>query len=252
MVAMQGVRGTSQAEIETMANVIILFDSLEIIKLNKSPLYLVIKGKFLIKYLVNIIPQYSSGRYSIDLVIHLYKLIDNEECSIASIGIEYDGHVAHYVESNIKRSYIRDANIISNNGIPLFKISPEQKNNIEFVRKSIKKYFKNQIRKISRIQKNTVSDIISHVTSYDETKAILEKECPVCYGIGSLANQFCPICNGIGRVSNAHLKSIDISKYSGFDCPECSVVSSCKICKGKGWIDRDSAIEWQKKHYKKD
>ena len=237
LVSMQGVNGTSQAEIEVVANIIGIFDKLEINKLIDSPRSIVIQGIYLKDYFVEIKPQYKVATYSIDLAIFLY-CKDNK---IASVGIEYDGHISHYVESNIKKAYKRDLTVLSNSDLPLIKISPEQKKNISDITKNIKKYFKHKIRDFKKFKKSLLRNFVSkHLTK-------LVNECPVCEGVGSLANNFCPECEGVGRIEK---RKIDLSRYSSFDCPECMGNSTnCKTCIGKGWINRDAAVQWQKKHY---
>ncbi len=245
LVGMQGVKGTSHSEIEVVANLISLFTSLKIRKITQSPRSLVIQGNYLKDYFVEIIPQYASGKYSIDLVVKLF--VSKSNLQIASIGIEYDGHDAHYVESNIKKSYKRDSDILANEGIPLIKISPEQKKEIDPTRKNISKYLKHRIRDFENGQKHAVKNRAEYVGLTKKSCSGFRRECPVCEGLGSLANVYCPTCNGIGRIGK---EIIDPSMYSYFNCPDChaSKSSFCRTCLGKQWIDRDKAIEWQKRH----
>ncbi|ADC63996.1 hypothetical protein [Allochromatium vinosum] len=242
LVGMQGVKNTSQAEIEVVANIISIFDTLTVENIEESPRSVVINGTYLKSYVVEIIPQYLSHKYSIDLVMVLY--LSGRTVRIASLGVEYDGHDAHYIEHKIKKSYRRDSEILGSSGIPLIKLSPEQKDNLAETKKNIRKYFKHKIKEYEAIKTHTLSKCIRDNRICTER---LTYVCLVCEGLGSLANVFCSECDGVGRTNNVN---IDLTKHECFDCPDCKLTKarSCRTCLGRGWLDREKAIAWQRRH----
>ncbi|EGQ8156570.1 hypothetical protein [Vibrio alginolyticus] len=247
LISLQGVEKTSQAEIEVIANIISQFKPLEIVDIQESPRHIFLCGNFK-KHYVYIEPQYKvlninpkAQPWSIDLVLKLQRKIGSDLVEIASIGIEYDGHVSHYVESNIKSTYKRDVEIIAKNGIQSLRISPELwKKNFQDIKKAIKKYFEHQIRIIENVQLSTMNALDS-----SQNDSVYDTTCPVCLGESVIALELCPACSGVGRVSCKTY--INLDDYNIFDCPECQhrrvQSKSCIICIGKGYISREKALE---------
>ncbi len=247
LISLQGVEKTSQAEIEVIANIISQFSDIKIFSFKDKPREIAFIGKAFKRHKVKILPQYKVAKYNknhqpwaIDLVLELMRPIGDEFVKIASLGVEYDGYPAHYVESKIKSTYNRDTNILAQSGIFSIRISPESwKNDPENIKKSIKKYFEHKIKEIETIQRKTLLVVDRKPRKY--------AECPICLGERVLANDFCPVCKGLGSVYADQLVNIDESEYIHFDCPDCKGKrATCHLCHGNGYIDREKAIEWQK------
>lgn len=255
LISLQGVEKTSQAEIEVIASLISQFSPLEIDNFQNSPRRITLKGQFPNGHIVYIEPQYKVGNinpkaqpWAIDLVLRLNRWIGQDLVEIAAIGIEYDGHIAHYVESKIKSTYKRDAIITSNEGFQSLRISPEQwKSSKEDLKKAIKKYFEHHIKKIEKVQLSTINAQDFNKLIYEnenENEVISTVTCPLCNGRGSLAGEDCPICNGMGSVKRYIAAKVNLSNYEKFTCPDCrSIKLDCKTCNDEGSISREKALE---------
>lgn len=245
---------TSQKEIDVISRLIEQFKPLKVEVFSDTPKKVIIGGYGPKKHhRVEIIPQFKvknpfpKGRiWSMDLVINLYRHIDLQYIEICSIGIEYDGDPSHYLESGIKKAYLRDSSIASDKLIQPIRICPDDwKKDQKYFITVIKKYFEKSIQRAEKIQYHTVKGLIG-ATKVESQKPRLEK-CPICIGEGVLALDLCPVCKGIGGISHLLVRTIDISNYDEFDCPECTIKkrpsSSCRTCIGRGFISRDKAIE---------
>lgn len=251
LISLQGVERTSQAEIEVIAKLITQFSPIKIEEFIASPRYITLGGQGTKGHYVKIFPQYKvknintkAQSWAIDLVLELHRAIGSDLVCIASIGVEYDGHPAHYVESNIKNTYQRDIGIVSESGIFSIRISPEKWKKDESVfKKAIKKYFEHQVKIIENVQSRTINTF----TAFEKNKNLNIKkfvQCPVCNGNRSLANDFCPVCQGMGSVTPKLANKVNISEYEQFACPDCNGYNSmCITCLGFGFIDRDKAIK---------
>lgn len=150
----------SAKEVDMIAEMLSLFLDVRIYSTRTNPRQVIFKGVHK-NICIRMHPQYIikkpkdhphySGKnnspnnyWAIDLAIEL--LINNFR--LAVLGIEYDGHVAHYVESNIKRSYIRDWGIFSVEGFVPLRISPDQwKLHSEWYKKVILKHLDREAKK---------------------------------------------------------------------------------------------------------
>lgn len=150
----------SANEIDMIAEMLSLFLNVEIYSARTNPRQVVFEGLHN-NACIRIHPQYiikkpkdhphhsgkkdsPSNYWAIDLAIEL--LFNNFR--LAVLGIEYDGHAAHYVESNIKRSHIRDWGIFSAEGFTPLRISPDQwKIHLEWYKKTILKHLDREIKK---------------------------------------------------------------------------------------------------------
>jgi len=255
LISLQGVERTSQAEIEVIASLISQFSPLEIDFFQNSPRRITLKGQFTQGHTVCIDPQYKVDNinpknqpWAIDLVLRLNRLIGQDSVEIAAIGIEYDGHISHYVESKIKDTYKRDSAITRNEGFQLLRISPELwKSSKEDLKKTIKKFFEYHIRKIEKVQLSTINaqqfkNFIHENENENELTPTLT--CPLCNGRGRLAGEDCPICNRMGSVKKHIAAKVNLSNYETFTCPDCRGIQlDCKICNGEGSISREKALE---------
>lgn len=253
LISLQGAENTSQAEIEVIASLISQFSPLEIDNFQNSPRRITLRGQFLQGHVVYIEPQYKVDNinpkaqpWAIDLVLRLHRWIGQDLVEIAAIGIEYDGHISHYVESKIKSTYKRDSIITSNEGFQLLRISPEQwKSSKEDLKKAIKKYFEYHIKKIEKVQLSTINAQSSNYFIHEnENELTLTVTCPLCNGRGSLAGEDCSICNGMGSVKRYISEKVNLSNYEKFTCPDCRAIKlDCKTCNGEGSISREKALE---------
>lgn len=243
LISLQGVEKTSQTEIEVIANLISQFQPLEIVDFHESPRRVVLRGKVSKGHVVYIEPQYKVANrnpkaqpWAIDLVLTLFRKIDRDLTEIASIGVEYDGHISHYVESKVKSTYKREVSIVSDTGIQTLRVSPELwKSDAESIKKAIKKYFKRCIKIIDNVQLST----INAQNEFSSTTT-----CPICNGRCRLAEEDCPACNGMGAVKESVAEKLDLSDYEEFKCHDCRGISlDCHTCGGSGTISREKALE---------
>ncbi len=253
LISLQGVGNTSQSEIEVISNLISQFNPLNILSFQESPQQISFSGRFSKGHIVHIEPQYKienrnpkAQPWAIDLVLKLYRKIGQDMVEIAVIGVEYDGHISHYVESKIKGTYKRDAAIISDKGIQSLRISPELwRGDAEDLKKAIKKYFEHQIRKIEKVQLSTLNAqvLISSISKF-QTEDLSTTTCPICNGRCYLAREECPACKGMGSIKKHVAKAINLSDYDNLTCPDCrGITLDCDTCKGLGTISREKALE---------
>lgn len=244
LVSLKDTEQTSFAELEVIANLISQFSPIQIVDSN----HLILSGKGSKGHSVKIIPQYKvknsiykSHPWAIDLVIELHRKIGFEIVKIASIGVEYDGYPTHFLENNVKRTYLRDTAIASNEGILSIRISPDAwKKDPNQFKLAVKKYFEHQIKITEKIQSSTVN-IARLEPSITETLTT----CPICNGSCKLAGDDCELCNGMGTVKQSLADSIDISGYDKITCPECRNISlDCDTCNGNGFISREKALSF--------
>ncbi|MFH4371216.1 hypothetical protein [Vibrio alginolyticus] len=252
LVSLKHFEQTSLKEIEVISFLIEQFKPLIIEEFIDSPREnrsVLIVGKMKVHHKVEIIPQlrvenpFPKGRvWSIDLTIKLFRFIGEQYVEIGAVGIEYDGDSSHYLESGVKRAYLRDSHIATEN-IHIIRISPDAwKKDKGYFKKTIKKYFENKIHRTEEIQLLTVKSLNNE---HSKSKPSGSSDCPVCVGGGYLALDFCPVCGGLGKVECG--QSINLDDYESIECPECQKLSylnsSCRTCIGAGYISRDKAIE---------
>jgi hypothetical protein len=252
LVSLQGIERTSRKEIEVIANLISQFSPIEIVTFDLNPRRIILSGKASKGHSVKIIPQYKiknvnphAQDWAIDLVIELYRTIGSDTIKIASIGIEYDGHISHYVESKVKRTYKRDVEIVSREGVFSIRISPESwKENPGTIKKAIKKFFENQIKVIDNVQTSTINtlNLLEEVDDLDDIN-LVTCTCPICLGRGKLAGDDCSVCKGMGSVKEKEAKYIDLENHDRFTCPDCnSITLDCFTCNDTGYLNREKAL----------
>lgn len=247
---------TSQREVGVVAELIEQFNPVEIKEFTENPNKITLTGYGPKLHKVEIAPQFKvenpfpNGRtWSLDLVIKLYRKIGGDHIEICAINVEYDGDPSHYLESSVKKSYMRDSSIASELSIQTIRISPDAwKKDQKYFVKAIKKIFEHSIKTIEKVQRHTINNIQTHSAFLNESKRV---ECPICIGEGMLADEFCPLCKGLGVVNKSLTLNLDLSDFEFIDCPECKKRNEfnriCKICIGTGSISRDKAIEIAKK-----
>lgn len=257
LISLQGVEKASQAEIEVIANLIAQFKPIKIMDLQETPRRVTLSGKYTDNYSIRMVPQYKVANaktraqpWAVDLVIELY-LLTGEECvKISSIGIEYDGYPAHYVESNIKATYLRDSCILGEEGISFIRISPDLwKKDPEVFKKAIRKYLSRQVKTVEKVQYHTKNECIRSMGAkyvYEaKVRLLCYVECPICEGACFLPDEPCPICGGYGKVTKNVADNIDYLEYERFSCPTCKskISKRCHKCGGSGTISRENAIK---------
>ncbi|EPM1554527.1 hypothetical protein L4O92_005536, partial [Pseudomonas aeruginosa] len=200
---------------------------------------------------LTISPQYkvkntspNSQPWAVDLVLHLNRIIGQDTIRVSSLGIEYDGYPSHYIESNIKKTYLRDTAIASESGIQSIRISPESwKRDPDFFKKAIRKYFNHSIKTVDQIQLSTLKvtkePYLKRCTDDIEDQRLIK--CPLCNGRGELARSECPICRGMCSITESVARIIDISEYDEFPCPNCQGIN-CSTCRGVEVITREKAL----------
>ncbi|MFY8326328.1 hypothetical protein [Pseudoalteromonas sp. ZZD1] len=244
LVNLKGTEQTSFAELEVIANLISQFRPLQIVDLSQ----LILSGKGSKGHTVKIIPQYkvknsinNSHPWAIDIVIELHRKIGFEIVKIASIGVEYDGYPTHFLENNIKKTYLRDTAIASDEGILSIRISQDAwKKDPNQFKIAIKKYFEHQIKIAEQVQSSTVN-----VTRLDQSITETLTTCPICNGCCKLAGDDCEFCHGMGSVKQSLADSVDLAEYDQITCPKCRNISlDCDLCNGNGFISRDKALSF--------
>ncbi len=254
LISLQGSEQTSQAEIEVIANLITQFQPIKISEFQETPRHITLEGHLDNWHPLTISPQYkiqntspNSQPWAIDLALHLNRIIGQDTIRVSSLGIEYDGYPSHYIESNIKKTYLRDTAISSESGIQSIRISPESwKRDPDFFKKAIKKYFNHSIKTVDQIQLSTIkatkeSDLKRYTNDIEDQRLT---KCIVCNGRGELAGSECPICRGMCSILESTARKIDISEYDKFPCPSCKGIN-CSACRGSGVITREKAISWK-------
>ncbi|HCF2356998.1 TPA: zinc finger-like domain-containing protein [Pseudomonas aeruginosa] len=251
LISLQGSDQTSQAEIEVIAVLIAQFQPIKISSFQETPRHITLEGYLDSGHPLTISPQYkvkntspNSQPWAVDLVLHLNRIIGQDTIRVSSLGIEYDGYPSHYIESNIKKTYLRDTAIASESGIQSIRISPESwKRDPDFFKKAIRKYFNHSIKTVDQIQLSTLK-----VTKEPYLKRCTDDigdqrliKCPLCNGRGELARSECPICRGMCSITESVARIIDISEYDEFPCPNCQGIN-CSTCRGVEVITREKAL----------
>lgn len=137
-VALVGMQGrTSRAEIDVIAEIIRPFKPFRIHSYRAQPRKIVLEGFGPEGHIIRIHPQYAilqpeilstspkQQYWWVDLAVELHRKFKNDLVRIAVVGFEYDGHDAHYLESKIKKSYVRDVGIMYQEGFQPMHIAPE-------------------------------------------------------------------------------------------------------------------------------
>lgn len=252
LISLQGESQTSQKEMEVIAELVKQFVPLKIEEYVESPRKLILSGKGAKKHSVLISPQFKiknsnpkAPSWSVDLVIELFRSVGVESIKIGALGIEYDGHPSHYVETGVQKAYKRDMHIAATEGIQLIRISPSDwDDNPGQYSKAIKKYFDRKIFDAENIQKATVR-LIQNLLPPSGGELV---KCPICEGLFSLAGDFCPFCKGVGSVKRMAAENVRIEDFHSFDCHKCSLSSSkCELCLGSGSVSLARAIAERKK-----
>ncbi len=252
LVSLKHFEMTSIKEIEVISQLIEQFKPLSVSAFIDNPpnaRKVLISGRMEKHHKIEILPQlkvknpFPKGRqWSIDLTIKLYRLIGRQYVEIGAVGIEYDGDNSHYLESGVKKAYLRDSHIATEN-IQIIRISPDAWDaDSNYFKKTIKKFFENKIKFAEKIQSHTIKSIKG---SSKSLSASAFNKCPICIGEGVLASEFCPACSGVGKIPKG--KVVNPDEYEEFDCPECKQLSlpksSCRTCVGTGCISREKALE---------
>ena len=253
LISLQGIEKTSQAEIEVISDIISQFDPLAIYSFQKVPRHIVLCSQAFKGHLLYIEPQYkvknSNPKYqpwAIDLVLKLYRKIGQNEDQIGVLGVEYDGHISHYVESKVKTTYQRDISIIDSESIPCIRISPTHwKTSSNDIKKTIKRYFEHKIKTIDTIQLSTIkAEKLNSPITKNHNELLTDTTCPICNGRCQLAREDCPICKGMGSIKKHVLLEINVSDYASFKCPDCwGIELDCSTCGGEGFISREKALD---------
>lgn len=249
-------KNSSKDEITFIVYVLSVFKPLQF-DCDKKMFHGVLSEKFkvLIKLQSKVQNPKTKKYWSIDATIEVMDLANH---SICKIGLEYDGHDSHFIESKVKKQNVRDLTIAEVEGIFCFRVNPDMVktlNDKKNIARSIKnilirytsgffKYFKVMHEEFK------VNNECLTTSSTSFVKNIGAFECPLCEGFTKLGNDFCIECGGTGFAS-IPLK-VSKNEYSEleFDCPECPSpkhpYKQCKICKGNGVIDRIAAISYEK------
>ncbi|MCV4285659.1 hypothetical protein [Pseudomonas capsici] len=251
LISLQGESQTSHKEIEVIAELVKQFVPLKLEKYVESPRKLILSGQGARKHSVIISPQFKiknsnpkAPSWSVDLVIELFRSVGVESIKIGALGIEYDGHPSHYLETGIQKAYKRDMHIAVTEGIQLIRISPSDwDDDPSQYSKAIKKYCDRKIFDAEYIQKATVR-LIQNFLPPTGGELV---ECPVCEGLCSLAGDFCPFCKGVGSVKRMAAENVRIEDFHSLECHKCSLISlKCKLCLGSGSVSLAKAIDEQK------
>lgn len=128
---------SSARELDMIADILASFSDLSIYSVRHEPRQVVFDGvykgfvvRFWPQYIVkkpNDHPMFSvkmpqSNFWAIDFAIEVLRC----DFRIAVIAIEYDGHPNHYIESGIKKSYLRDWGIFDSEGFVPLRVAPDQ------------------------------------------------------------------------------------------------------------------------------
>lgn len=256
LVSMQGFRGTSQEEIKFISELISDYQPLSIRHYSESPKSLIIEGVFAGAYPVYIYPQYevcqpdsfrnTKGKnWSVDVVLKLYTKIGDEPHQIAIIGYEYDGHISHYVQDEVRKAYVRDAGILQAEGFNPVRISPEGwRSNPDHYKKSLSKFFNRKALEIGAIQAKTIRHAVASNADESEVLYTLVVTCPLCNGKCRFGRDECPVCNGMGSIIESKVSFLDLMQYENNRCPDCGYGAvGCKTCHEKGVLSRQQMLE---------
>lgn len=171
-ISLIGIPKGSKTETEVVAHIISDFKPFEIFSFRPTPRKVVLQGVFQNNnYIVRIHPQYyitqpaiisgSKEQYwEMDLAIELHKKFNNDFIRIATFGFEYDGHIGHYVESEIKKNYLRNAGIMYQEGFMPIHIAPEHwKKYQDFYKETMMKHFYKRIEEVEMMQSYRVKEM---------------------------------------------------------------------------------------------
>lgn len=161
-VALIGMQGrTSRAEIDFIAEIISPFKPFKIYSFRKQPRKIVLEGVGPEGHVIRIHPQYAilqpeilstsknQQYWWVDLAVELHKQFDGDLIRLAAVGFEYDGHDAHFIESKIKKSYVRDVGIMYQEGFQPMHIAPEHwKKHPNLYIDTMVRYFWKRIREV--------------------------------------------------------------------------------------------------------
>lgn len=209
----------------------------------------------------NVTPK--SPDWRCDIVVSVYANSPIENQKISSIAFEYDGHVRHYVESEIKKQMRRDAHIFEKESLPTQRVSPElAKNDPDLYRRAIKKYAHNHI----SIHRKTVDATLSKLmeTGFTIQQAPLTEpqntplpkkdpfiDCPACKTKGSFGPITCQLCGGHGRLLTSATIRSDLLNFFSVPCLACYISEGkirCRYCGGSRTMDNIQALEYAKKN----
>ncbi|KAF7764857.1 hypothetical protein PCIT_b0945 [Pseudoalteromonas citrea] len=254
LVSMQGVSNTSQQEIDFVANLIAPFSPFKIKSYIVSPKSLELEAVVENSYKLRVLPQYTvrqpdtsrtnrSKNWSVDLVLELFTEIGDREYQIGIVGFEYDGHSDHYLESGVKKAYIRDAGILQEKGFNPVRVSPSGwKNNPQHYVKALKKFVRRKIIEFEKIQSASIKEALPYEVDDDFYESPVT--CVLCNGKGKFGGDDCPPCRGMGSLSRYNNDQIDLEEYESNKCPKCTSGSSrCKACKGSGELSREQMLD---------
>lgn len=222
---------------------------------------------FVLQYAVPNPSQSANAKnFSVDLVVEVLHTdgVDKDDLCLGSYGVEYDGHPGHFDSENIRNTYLRDANILSQTGVPILRMSPTgAKKNLEDYEVAIKKFIRREIDKHLRTVRRTINKeriIREHSESNERQPLSLPTtlvnpianrwvDCPICEGAGVFCSIPCHFCGTYGRVRESTVVQEDLSSYYTVTCPACKGASnSCRFCDGYGRMDNIKALEYAKKY----
>lgn len=204
--------------------------------------------------------------YSVDIVVEVFHAdgVDEDDLHLGALGLEYDGHPAHFDSENTRRTYLRDAKISSRAGIQQLRMSPAgAKKDLKVYEVAIKKFIRRTIdthnetvwRAIKRenvlLKQSESSRRQRLAQDLPLVKPITDRwvDCPICKGMGSFCSIACLFCEDHGRVPESLVADKDLSSYYTVTCPACKGASkSCRFCAGSGIMDNIKALEFAKKY----
>lgn len=172
--------------------------------------------------------------WSVDLTV---EVSDHDGNRWYKLGLEYDGHDRHYLESGVKKQQQRDLVIVRDKGYFCLRINPEMAGNAgkrHELSRNIKSILVNQVAGIRSLCGQLSPDRVQ------------KRRCPLCLGHCSLGDDFCPECGGTGSITG--MLRIPEAQYDGlvFGCPSCPdkrrPYRLCCFCHGKGELTRDAAL----------
>ena len=204
-----------------------------------------------------------ANEWAIDLVVEVIRTSNGNTQSIGSIGIEYDGHPVHYVESAIKKTYERDLSILANTDTPIVRFSQDgikadkdepkgENKKLDEKLDAIKRYVKNKISNHEKTRKNMHAEFrsISQVSMPALAKDPFI-DCPICKGKGYFGKIECQFCHGYRKVRKSQMNGMNIMDHDKVPCLVCSLGSKsslCRLCWGKEETDSARALEYLKNH----
>ncbi|WP_447018142.1 hypothetical protein [Shewanella algae] len=250
-IALTGLKNTERTsfyEIRVIATLMSAYAPIKIESFSSDNTPLILQGEGPRGYAVKIIPQYkvkntiqNAPPWSIDLVLELYRKQGADLDYIASIGVEYDGYPTHFLESNVKKSYLRDVGIVSETGIQSIRIAKEawEKDHSLFIT-AIKKFFEHKIEIIDRTTKKSIRKYQESINKANGQKLKNSNEyvCPKCIGNCAINGFPCNYCLGKGSVDRLKSGLFNRYKHGYVRCHRCFGNSRrCQTCKGSGILN---------------